>query len=58
MPGVPGWLARLTNVQKVNTRIDVLMQATVRALTQISDFSIVDHRLEEMVIVLIVVQAV
>jgi nicotinate (nicotinamide) nucleotide adenylyltransferase len=39
MPGVPGWLARLSLVQKFNTRIDVLMQATVRALTEILDFS-------------------
>jgi nicotinate-nucleotide adenylyltransferase len=39
MPGVPGWLARLSLVQKFDTRIDVLMQATVRALTEILDFS-------------------
>jgi nicotinate (nicotinamide) nucleotide adenylyltransferase len=38
-PGVPGWLARLSLVQKFDTRIDVLMQATVRALTEILDFS-------------------
>jgi hypothetical protein len=39
LAGVPGWLARFHLVQKFNTRIDVLIHATVRALTEILEVS-------------------
>jgi nicotinate (nicotinamide) nucleotide adenylyltransferase len=39
MDGQEGWLARLSLVEKFNPRIDVLIGATIRALTEILEIS-------------------
>lgn len=41
-PGLDGWLSRLTMVQKFNPRIDVLIAATIRALTEVTNFDIAE----------------